>query len=409
MLGEVQVIGLGRVGLPLAATLANAGFQVHGVDVDVDVLAAVMAGRVDESERGLAALVTANLRAGRLHLRTRPVCCAVHVLAVPTPLTPERRADLTALQAAVHDLVPSLRPGDLVVLESTCPPGTAEAVADTIVADVAGVLVATATERGLPGRMLEELLQVPRVVGGVDDASTAAVEAFYRRWVRGPVVATTARVAEVTKLVENAHRDVNVAFANEVDMLCASLGVPSGEVIGFANLHPRVEVLTPGPGVGGHCIPVDPWFLLEGVEAGSGGLIRAARAADNERRAWVVQEVVRRAGSTRVVGCLGLSYKADTDDVRNSGALDVTKRLMRALPGRVRACDPWLVGRVPAAEGDAEAMVRGVDLVVGLVPHRAFEHVPEAAYEGRERFDVCGMWWSGREVAWRDRTPRTVV
>lgn len=383
---SVQVIGLGRVGLPLAVLLASTGRKVVGVDTDPEVRRQLRAGIPPFGEPGLAE----RLKDCPFRVVAEPEVAKAHILAVPTPLGPDRRADLSALDAAVQALGPRLREGDLVVLESTCPPGTTEAVARRL-RNNARVRVGCVTERVLPGRVLDELERVERVVGGIDEESARAVEALYAPISRAGVRRTDARTAEVVKLVENAYRDVNVAFANEVEQLCRAHGVDGWEVRALANRHPRVNILASGPGVGGHCLPVDPWFLVQGLPQ-EGALIRAARAVNDARPAHVIERILARVGPNTRVGCLGLTYKPDSDDLRGAPALWIVERLREALPGRVRACDPFAVGRVPFAEADPVAVIEGSDLIVALVAHRTFRSLPQGLWAGRDPLDLCGCW-----------------
>ncbi|MDP9467464.1 MAG: nucleotide sugar dehydrogenase, partial [Chloroflexota bacterium] len=264
----VCVVGLGYIGLPTAAMLAGAGYRVVGVDVNERILETVNAGGVHIVEPGLADLVRVAVHSGSLTAKAEPVAADIFLICVPTPFTGEagvRTPDISHVRAALHSIAKVVVPGNLIVIESTCPVGTTASLRDELAA--AGVPtdrihLAYCPERVIPGRILNELASNDRIVGGVDDLSSTAAEAFYRGFVTGSVFTTNSATAEMVKLVENSYRDVNIAFANEVSILCDHLEIDPWEVIGLANRHPRVDILQPGPGVGGHCIAVDPWFIV---------------------------------------------------------------------------------------------------------------------------------------------------
>jgi UDP-N-acetyl-D-mannosaminuronic acid dehydrogenase len=270
--------------------------------------------------------------------------------------------------------------GELICIESTCPIGTAEAVARRL---FGGVDVACCPERVLPGRILEELVRNDRVVGGVGVNATARAVAFYRTFVEGEVIGTDSRTAEAVKLAENAYRDVNIAFANELSMLAAEVGVDARAVIRLANRHPRVDILEPGPGVGGHCVAIDPWFLVS-VAPATARLIRTAREVNLAKVEWVVKRVCEQLRPSSVVACLGLAYKADVDDLRESPSRAVADAL--AAVARVVAVDPYVPGTCPLDQALAEA-----DIIVGLVAHRAFRSIRPEQLQGKVVLDFAGI------------------
>lgn len=377
---DVCVFGLGYIGLPTAALLASRGLRVHGVDIDPSAV-----NRVREAlpfhEPELGACLQAAVDGGNLTASDAPLPAVVYVIAVPTPLAATREPDISAVVAVVQVLAGMLQGGELVCIESTCPIGTAEAIARRL---PDGVDVACCPERVLPGRILEELVRNDRVVGGVGADATARGVAFYRTFAEGEVIGTDARTAEAVKLAENAFRDVNIAFANELSMFAAEVGVDVHAVIRLANRHPRVEILQPGPGVGGHCVAVDPWFLVSAAPATT-RLIRTAREVNLAKTDWVVERVRERLRPSSVVACLGLTYKADVDDLRESPARAVADAL--AVVARVLRVDPYVPDSCALAQALAEA-----DIVVGLVAHREFRSLRTEQLQGKVILDFAGVF-----------------
>jgi len=300
---RVCVVGLGYIGLPTASLLGTKGCQVHGVDVSPEVVATINEGRIHIEEPDLDLMVKSAVQAGKLKAGTTPIEADVFILAVPTPIRDDKQPDLTMVQAAARSIAPFVGKGALVILESTSPVGTTNDVVAATLRDAGlavgdDVFVAYCPERVLPGRILTELVENDRVVGGVNDASTEAALEFYQSFVRGEVVGVDSRTAEMVKLAENSFRDVNIAYANELSMICGAVGVSVWEVIRIANRHPRVNVLQPGPGVGGHCIAVDPWFIVAG-DPERAKLIRAAREVNDSKPHWVIDRVKQCAAQVR--------------------------------------------------------------------------------------------------------------
>lgn len=384
------MIGLGYIGLPTSVVLAKAGYVVVGVDVSASVVETINSGRAHIAEPDLDGLLHHVVGTGQLRAATAPEEADVFVLAVPTPFRDEHEPDLSFVQAAARSIAPYVRPDDLIILESTVPPGTTEEMVDWILQerpDLAAsggrrcrFLVAHCPERVLPGRILVELVENDRIVGGIDDESTARARHFYEGFVRGECVATTARTAELAKLSENAFRDVNIAFANELSMIAGRLGVDPWDLIALANRHPRVQILQPGPGVGGHCIAVDPWFIVEAAPDDA-SLIREARRTNLRKTDWAVQRIAERyeaGGGRGPLVCLGLTYKPDVDDLRESPAVTVTRELAKRFPGSVYAVDPH-IDQVPRelAELDVDLLsldeaVEVAELAPLLVAHSTF-------------------------------------
>ncbi|MEZ4238045.1 MAG: nucleotide sugar dehydrogenase [Myxococcota bacterium] len=378
------VVGLGRVGLPTAALAAVHGDRVVGVDRAAAVREAVRQGRVGAAEPGLEALVARALHLG-LTVAEAAVPADVTVLCVPTPLGPHG-ADLADLDDAVSAVVRVAPPDGLVLVASTVPVGTTERVA----AQLPGRAVAYCPERVLPGDALREMTENPRVVGGVDPAAGERAAAWLRGWVRGPVERTDARTAELAKLVENAARDVEVALANTVAGLAEALGVDAARLHRIVGQHPRVRLLAPGIGVGGHCLPVDPWFAI-GAAPAQTALLRTAREVNEAvTTSWAerIAAAARRAGARRI-GLLGLAYKPDTDDLRHAPALRIARALQAEFD--VVAADPWVTGAevegIPVRSVDE---VVACDVVALLVAHTALLGVQVPA--DRVRIDACGGW-----------------
>ncbi len=410
---DVSVIGLGYVGLPTAALLATHGLRVAGVDLNDDVVAGVNAGTIHIVEPELEALVRAAVASGTLRAFAAPRPAQTHMICVPTPLAADHRPDLSYVDAASRQLAPQLRPGDLVILESTVPPGTTRGVVGARIRErglVPGedVFVAHAPERVLPGAALREVIDNERVLGGLTPACTARAAEFYGRFVKGTIHSTRAETAELVKLAENAYRDVNIAYANELANVCGDLDLAPWEVIRLANRHPRVNILRPGPGVGGHCIAVDPWFLAACAPERT-PLIQRARAVNDARPGQVVAEIYRRTGAAPDtapeprsgatsprprVALLGLAYKPDIDDLRESPAMQIARTLVADDRVDVLLVEPHLhrspIEGSPLVAVD-EALARA-DLAVVLVAHRRFRGIDAGRYDGLETLDCVGLW-----------------
>ena len=387
------IVGLGYIGLPTAAMFAASGLEVSGVDVNPAVRAAVNAGSAHIEEGDLDELVATVVAQGRLRAVATPEACDAFIIAVPTPVDHDtHEPDISYVEAAARGLAPVIASGNLVILESTSPVGTTERVREILRearpdldfgdGERPGeVHLAYCPERIIPGRMLEELASNDRIIGGMSPVASAAASALYKRFVQGACIESDARTAEMVKLTENAFRDTNIAFANELSMICETLAIDAWEVIRLANRHPRVSILSPGAGVGGHCIAVDPWFIVSSAPA-QARLIRTAREVNTAKTAAVVEKLdaMLRNDSTAVIACFGLSYKADVDDFRESPALDIAKELTRRNPGRVIAVDPYseaLVRQDPEAAAllrfeAPETAQESAGILAILVPHGRF-------------------------------------
>ncbi|MFA0889871.1 MAG: UDP-N-acetyl-D-mannosamine dehydrogenase [Synergistales bacterium] len=411
---NVCVIGLGYVGLPLAVVLARSGHRVRGVDTDSEVIRSLQSGNFPGLEPALGFLAGEVTVSGALVPSNSPAAADVFVVAVPTPLRRDHRADLSRVAEAMDAIAPCLEPGNLVVIESTVPVGTTERMVAELLekrpdlASPEGRALfhsAHCPERVLPGRILEELVGVDRVVGGTDPESTQKAVSFYSGFVKGTLHATDARTAEMCKLVENASRDVSIAFANEVSMLCARMGIDAGELIGLANRHPRVNILEPGPGVGGHCIPVDPWFLVESAPR-EPSLIRSARKTNERKTEWVLGRI-REAASrfeNPVIACLGLAYKPNVNDLRESPSLRIARRLCALQTGEILVVEPN-IPRLPRAlagfprcrRSGLEEALKEADVVALLTRHREFEGIEGRIPAGKIFVDPNGTIHDGVE------------
>lgn len=391
----ICVLGLGYIGLPTASFLATKGCQVTGVDISPDIVETINRAEVHMREPELDVLVRSAVNSGNLVARTEPAAADIFIIAVSTPILPDKSPDLRAVEAATEAIAPYLNDGNLVILESTCPVGTTDDLVVRILdqAGVAGgVHVAHCPERVLPGRILAELVQNDRIVGGIDDASTKAAAAFYRQFVSGEVFETTAAIAEMTKLTENTFRDVNIALANELSMIADHVHIDVWELIRLANRHPRVDILKPGPGVGGHCIAIDPWFIVDRAPE-QARLIRTARQVNDSKSDWVLDKVRERAARFKqpTIACLGLTFKADVDDTRESPALEIAKQLNAEDIGQVLACEPNLAAHDDFNLVSLEEAVRRSDIILILVDHHAFYALTPRQLQEKIVIDTRGL------------------
>jgi len=389
------VVGLGYIGLPTAAVLASRGYTIHGVEVDARAADIINSGRAPIVAPDLDPLVRAAVETRKLRAHPQPAEADVFLICVPTPVKEGHIPDLSYVESATESLCPYLRPGNLVILESTSPPGTTEKIAAIVAArtslEPGQVFFAHAPERVLPGQILREVVQNDRIVGGLDPTASERCAEFYRTFVAGQVHITTARMAETVKLVENAYRDVNIAFANELSLLADALSLDVWDLIALANRHPRVKILNPGPGVGGHCIAVDPWFLVHAAPELT-PLMRQARETNSAKPAWVVERIARRAARLKRarIACLGLAYKPDIDDLRESPAVDVVRHLAAAGEYELRIVEPNLEKHAEFPLVSLAEALEGADIVVFLVAHRQFKSIAKPLLAEKIIFDTCG-------------------
>ena len=412
---RVGVVGLGYIGLPTAAVIARTGARVVGIDVNPHVVETINRGEIHIEEANLDALVHQVVTSGHLAASLSAEPCDVFVIAVPTPFDDEHRPDISYVLKAGETIAPVLKRGDLVILESTSPVGTTEQLRDLFAAarpdlgfpqgwdDTADVCVAYCPERVLPGKILFELVDNDRSIGGISATCADRATAFYKHFVEGECIVTTARTAEMCKLVENSFRDVNIAFANELSIVCDTLELDVWEVIRLANRHPRVNILQPGPGVGGHCIAVDPWFIVHSDPANA-RLIRTAREVNDGKIGYSFERAAALAdvAPDARIACLGLAFKPNIDDLRESPALSVAEQLAKRFGSRVSLVEPHIDTLPRAFEGTGaqltslDTALAECEVLVLLVDHDAFKAVGPDARAGKLIYDCRGIWTAAR-------------
>jgi len=410
---RVAVVGLGYIGLPTAACLATGGLHVTGVDINTEIVERVNLGEAPFAEPDLSIAVSGAVAMGRLCAQTEMPAADAYIIAVPTPFTSDHHSDLSCVTAAAEAIAARLRGGEIIVLESTCPPGTTRRLSELLAArrpDLtlphvpdapSDVHIAHCPERVLPGRIMIEIAANDRLIGGLTPICAARAAELYRTFCRGELIITDADSAEMAKLAENAFRDVNIAFANELSLICGRLGLDIWAIRRMANRHPRVEILRPGPGVGGHCIAVDPWFIVESAPD-LAPLIQTARAVNAQMPVHVAERIVatsRRFREPRIA-CLGLSFKADVGDVRESPAVEIVQRVAAALPHvKILAVEPY-VHQLPGSLDElgnvvltgTEDAIGDADVIALLVDHSRFGAIRKTQLAGKVIYDTRGMW-----------------
>ncbi|CAI8754172.1 UDP-N-acetyl-D-mannosamine dehydrogenase [Pseudomonas sp. IT-P44] len=415
----ISVVGLGYIGLPTAAVFAARKKKVIGVDVNPHAVATINRGEIHIIEPDLDIVVRAAVTEGYLRATTIAEPADAFLIAVPTPFKGDHEPDLSYIESASKAIAPVLKKGDLVILESTSPVGAteqmsawlAEARPDLSFPQTHGedsdVRIAHCPERVLPGHVLRELIENDRIIGGLTAKCSDAAMRLYKTFVEGECIITDARTAEMCKLTENSFRDVNIAFANELSIICDKLDISVWELIRLANHHPRVNILQPGPGVGGHCIAVDPWFIVSKTPD-QARLIRAAREVNDSKPQWVLDQVALAIGKYLqenpaktakdvTVACLGLAFKPDIDDLRESPSLEITVQIAKNHPGTVLAVEPN-IERLPARlEGIAtlspvDQALSSANVIVLLVDHSAFKTIPKTRLSSLKVIDTRGVW-----------------
>lgn len=400
---KVCVIGLGYIGLPTASLLATKGFKVLGVDVSKDIVDTINQGKIHIVEPDLDILVKSAVNSGNLSASLEPAGADVFIIAVPTPFKEDdsngahKKPDLSFIKAATKMISSFIKPGDLVILESTSPVGTTDEVVAEILKEDGhavgeNIYVSHCPERVLPGRILIELIENDRVVGGINDESTKTTIEFYETFVSGTVFPTTAKTAEMVKLTENSSRDVQIAFANELSMICEADNIDTWKVIELANRHPRVNILNPGPGVGGHCIAVDPWFIVDRSPEHS-NLIRTARQVNDSKPEWVIEQVSACADRFKnpIIGCLGLTFKADVDDLRESPAFEIVKKLSNNNIGNLKINEPNLTALEEFDLCSLSQVITDSDIILILVDHKEYKSLSLNALSNKVVIDTRGI------------------
>lgn len=404
---NIVVMGLGYIGLPTASMLATKGHTVVGVDVSPEIVNIINSGKIHIVEPDLDILVKSAVNSGRLKAALTPVAADVFILAVPTPfrVTEDnpKAPDISFVETAARTIAPVLREGNLVILESTSPVGTTERVYDIIMElrpELRSLVhVAHCPERVLPGHIIRELVDNDRIIGGIDRAAAEKARDLYRTFCNGVIYLTDSRTAELAKLVENSFRDVNIAFANELSMICDKLGINVWELIDLANRHPRVNILKPGPGVGGHCIAVDPWFVVAAAP-NYAKLVKTARQVNDSKPKWVVDKIYAKAKRFKnpVICCLGLAFKANIDDLRESPAVEIVSALADMGCGTILAVEPHIQALPQSLAGRGvklallDEAVLMADILVVLVDHDQFMDIGEEVRADKSMIDTRGIW-----------------
>lgn len=396
---KVVFLGLGYIGLPTAAVAAGHGYEVVGVDVNPAVVETINQGKIHIVEPDLDRIVKDAVQKGNLRAVTKPEPADAFFIVVPTPFKQNHRADITYVESATRSVIPYLKPGDLFVIESTSPVFTTERMAEVIYKERPElkdkIYIAYCPERVLPGNTLYELVHNDRVIGGITPESTEKAIEFYSAFVQGKLHRTNARTAEMCKLTENSSRDSQIAFANELSMICDKAGINVWELIELANKHPRVNILQPGCGVGGHCIAVDPWFIVSDYPE-QAQIIKRARETNDYKADWCAnkvmeacQQFVEKNDREPVVACMGLAFKPNIDDLRESPAKYIASRIVSESRAEVLIVEPNVHTHSSFHLTDYKEAYRKADIVVWLVRHTPFVELPRE--EGKLELDFCGV------------------
>ena len=408
----VSIIGLGYIGLPTAAIMASRGLQVVGLDVNQKAIDTINRGAVHIVEPDLDIVVRSTVTTGNLRATTTPEPADAFMIAVPTPFKDNHQPDLSYIQAVAQNIAPVLESGNLIVLESTSPVGTTEKLSEWLAeersdlsfphqrGEKADICIAHCPERVLPGYVLQELVNNDRIIGGMTPRCAQAALQLYKTFVKGECLLTNARTAELSKLTENAYRDVNIAFANELSLICDQLDINVWDLIDFANRHPRVNILQPGPGVGGHCIAVDPWFIVDSVPE-QARLIRTAREVNDSKPHFVLKKIRQHAARFKspVIACFGLAFKPNIDDLRESPALQIALQLAEENLGELLLVEPN-IEKIPdefikfnnVRKNDVESALQNADIILGLVDHTQFKELDHDKLQEKIVIDMRGMW-----------------
>lgn len=411
---NICVVGLGYIGLPSASLIATKGFQVYGVDINKQIVDTINQGEIHIYEPDLDILVKAAVQSGKLVASTEANEADIFIIAVPTPFKEDHNPDLSYIESATMAISDKIKPGNLIILESTSPVGTTDKIASILkemrpdltvplwqeqLGNIKNrIYLAHCPERVLPGHILKELVDNDRIIGGIDNESSKFAETFYKKFVTGKLILTDSRTAELAKLTENAFRDVNIAFANELSLICDKLNVDVWELIEIANHHPRVNILQPGPGVGGHCIAVDPWFIVDSAPEES-RLIRTARQVNDMKPKYIVNKIIEKASRFKepVIACFGLAFKKDIDDLRESPSVEIVRQLREQRVGEILVVEPH-IDSLPALLNkdtikltDIHNAIAHSDIVVILVDHTLFRSIDHKQLKEKIIIDTRGM------------------
>ena len=412
----VSVIGLGYIGLPTAALIASHGIKVNGIDVNPKIVNTINRGQIHIVEPDLDKLVQSSVQNGNLSASIHVEKADIFIIAVPTPFKDNHKPDLSYIESAAKSIAPFLENGNLVILESTSPVGATEKIREwirevrpnllfpegdnNILSDVS---IAYCPERVLPGNILHELVQNDRIIGGLSKTCAKKALEFYKIFVKANCLVTDSRTAELSKLVENSSRDVNIAFANELSLICDKLEISVWELINLANHHPRVNILQPGPGVGGHCIAVDPWFIVDSAP-NEAKIIKLARLVNDQKPNFVLQKVQQAVLNTSKdiskisIACLGLSFKPDIDDLRESPALEITKKIVNMGFEKQYIVEPNIEGLPAELKTKSSELVelqKAIvlsDILLLLVDHASFKKMNLGLLSGKQIVDTRGTW-----------------
>jgi len=407
----ISVIGLGYIGLPTAAVIASRGINVIGVDVSQEAVEIINQGKIHIVEPDLDMLVQSAVTTGKLKATLIPEPADAFIIAVPTPFKDGHKPDLSFIESAVKKIAPVLKKGDLLILESTSPVGTTEKmgewmaeIRDDLVfphqsSDNPDIHLAHCPERVLPGYIIQELVANDRVIGGITQQCALEAEALYKIFVKGACLITDARTAEMAKLTENSFRDVNIAFANELSVICDKLKINVWELISLANRHPRVNVLSPGPGVGGHCIAVDPWFIVDSAPE-EARLIAMAREVNDSKPDFVLTKLRSIASEfkTPKIACLGLAFKADIDDLRESPAVEIVKKIISENMGQVLIVEPHISKLPEQLMGEQVELISldqamdTANIILTLTDHSVFKQMKTDKLKEKIVLDARGIW-----------------
>lgn len=377
---NICIIGMGYIGLPTAVALANSGYDVTGVDVDKKIINKLNKGEVDINEPLLGSLVKSAVNHGRLKGTLEPKESNIFIICVQTPINEDKKPDMKYVITAIDSILPYIRKDNIVILESTSPVGTTDEIIKTKVESLGfevgrDVYIAYCPERVLPGNIMKEIYDNNRIIGGVDNNSALKVKEIYQSFIKGDIYITDSKTAEIVKLVENTYRDVNIAFANEVLKICEKLNINVYEVIKYCNKHPRVEILNPGPGVGGHCLPVDPWFLVDKNENLS-TMIKVARNINDSMPTYVfnkIEQITKELKDPKKIAILGISYKKDIGDIRESSILTLID-ILKNNKYEVSAFDPYVLN-CEIVENDLDKCIKNSDVLLIGVEHSIFKYL----------------------------------